>query len=63
MSTTLEHYCEAVEILLLQAQIGLSTFTITHEDDDSLQAVDRIIVKANPREPELPGYKQTIVQC
>jgi hypothetical protein len=55
MATTLENYCEQIEVLMLQAQAGLSGVSVVREDEDASAANDRVVVKAGPRQIELPG--------
>ena len=55
---SLERDAESVEILLLQGQAALSGFAIKHFDEDTNPDIDRIIVKAEPRQVEVPGPSQ-----
>ena len=47
--TSLENYCESIEVILLQAQTALSGFQIVREMEDSAADKDRIVVKCDPR--------------
>lgn len=55
MSTTLENYCEQIEVLILQGQAGLSGLSIVRYDEDTSAANDKIVVRADPRQIELHG--------
>jgi len=55
MADSLEQSCEQIEVLLLQAQAGLSGVSVVRYDEDTQVEKDRIIVKAMPREVELMG--------
>ena len=57
--TSLENYCEQIEIILLQAQAALSGFQIVREMEDSAADKDRIVVKSSPREVALYGINQS----
>jgi hypothetical protein len=56
MSTELN--CENLEVLLLQAQASLAGVSVVNFEKDTATDKDRIVVRAMPREVELPSHKQ-----
>lgn len=52
---SLENYAEQVEILLLKGQTALAAMQVVREDENARAQIDRITVKASPRETELTG--------
>ncbi len=52
---SLENLAEQVEILILKGSQVLSQFAVVRQDEDQNADIDRIVVSASPREPELFG--------
>jgi hypothetical protein len=65
MSTSLENYCEQVEVLLLSAQLGAQGISIVRQDENSGASKDRIVVSHANMETELfapDGVTQLVIK-
>lgn len=58
MSVSAENYIEQIAVLILQGNESLSGYTVVRVNEETNPGVNRIVVKAMPRQVELFGKDQ-----